>query len=554
MSVSLRVKILSVVLILLLALSSLAGIVSMNKIGDELEDIAEIDIPLSELLSEVEVHQLEQVVLLEKMLRAANVRSGEVNLKSLEKEVLSFNDKINGEIRRSEELAQKMTAAKDVLARQEGESVVAALNKIKQESVDFQKALSELVGRINAGNTVEAEALATRVEKEADELRHEVDALYKNVGQFTEKSAKHAEETEHIAVRMLIGVFVVGLIFGAALAFFIGRSITIPLARMQEIIDKAARDKDLTLRVSAESNDEIGRTGKAFNGLMGSFQEVLASVSATSETVAATAEEMAAASEQVAVASQQQAESASAMASAVEEMTVSITQITDHSNEARARADETNEISSQGGERVNCLLTDIHEVAEAVRSSAGTIGILDERSREIQGIVGVISSIAEQTNLLALNAAIEAARAGESGRGFAVVADEVRKLAERSGTATKEIASLIQSIQSTTQQAVSEMSDEVQQVNAEAEAAAEVGTMLTAMRDSSVRMKSAIHDVSASLKEQSVASTELAKHVERIAQMTEENSAAIQETATAASTLSDLASRMQGMVGQFRVA
>lgn len=554
MSVSLRVKILSAVLILLLALSSLAGIVSMNKIGDELEDIAEIDTPLSELLSELEVHQLEQEVLLEKMLRAANVRSGQANLKSLEKEVFSFNNKIDGEIRRSEELAQKMVAAKDVLARQEGESVVAALKKIKQESIDYQKALSELIGRIDAGNTVEAEALAIKVEKEADELRHEVDALHKNVWRFTEKSAKHAEEAEHTAVRILIGVFVVGLIFGAALAFFIGRSITIPLARMQEIIDKAGREKDLTLRVPAESNDEIGRTGKAFNGLMGSFQEVLASVSATSETVAATAEEMAAASEQVAIASQQQAESASAMASAVEEMTVSVTQITDHSNEARARADETNEISNQGGERVNRLLADIHEVADAVRSSAGTIGILDERSREIQGIVGVISSIAEQTNLLALNAAIEAARAGESGRGFAVVADEVRKLAERSGNATKEIASLIESIQSTTQQAVSEMSDEVQQVNAEAEAAAEVGTMLTAMRDSSVRMKSAIHDVSASLKEQSAASTELAKHVERIAQMTEENSAAVQETATAASTLSDLASRMQGMVGQFRVA
>lgn len=555
MSINLRVKLLSAVLILIVAIASLIGIVSMNKVGNELEDIAEIDIPLTEVLGELEVHQLEQEVFLEKMLRAAKVNSGHADLKSLEKELLAFNDKINGEIKRAGEIGQKMAAAaKDEHARQEGEKVMSALKRIEKESAEYQKELSELVGKINAGNLVEAEALAGKVEKEADTLTHELEALLKEVGQFTEKSAKHAEETEHTAIRTLIAVFVLGSLFGAGFAFYIGRSITVPLARMQEVIGLAARDKDLTLRVPADSNDEIGLTAKAFNSLMGNFQEVLASISQTSETVAATAEEMAAASEQVAVASQQQAESASSMASAVEEMTVSITQITDHANEARARADETNEVSKRGGERIDRLLTDIHHVAEAVRSSAGTIGVLDERSKEIQGIVGVISGIAEQTNLLALNAAIEAARAGESGRGFAVVADEVRKLAERSGKAAKEIAALIESVQSTTQQAVGEMSAEVREVNAEGEAAAEVGTMLTTMQDCSNRMTTAIHDVSASLKEQSTASAELAQHVERIAQMTEENSAAVQETATAASTLSDLASRMQCMVGQFRVA
>ena len=555
MSISLRIKFLSIVLILTIAITALTGILAMGKIGDQLEEIAETDIPLTEVIGDIEVHQLEQAVLLEKMLRAANIPNPHADLKALESGTIAFNDKINAELRKAEALASKMSSsATNEHARQEGAKVLSAIKKIEDEAAHYQREVAELVGKINAGKLAEAEVLAEKVEKEADGLGHALEALLKEIGQFTEHSAKEAESTEHTATRLLIAVFVLGTLFGAVFAFFIGRSISQPLARMQSVISRAAHDKDLTLRVPADSKDEIGQTAQAFNGLMSSFQEVLASVSQTSETVAATAEEMAAASEQVATASQEQAESASAMAAAVEEMTVSIVQISDHAAEAQNRADETGEVSSQGSAKIDLLLGNIRHVGETVRSSANTIGILDDRSKEIQGIVNVIHGIAEQTNLLALNAAIEAARAGESGRGFAVVADEVRKLAERSGKATKEIAGLIESIQQTTQQAVNEMSEEVREVNAEGEAANEVGQMLTAMQSCSSRMTVAIHDVSSALQEQKVASSDLAKHVEHIAQMTEENNAAVQETATAASTLSELASRMQSMVGQFRVA
>lgn len=552
MSISFRIKLLSAVLIMMIALASSAGIWSMKGIGNQLEDIAEQDIPLTEMLAKIEVYQLQQEVALEKMLRAAGIKNGSFT-KELAGGIKKLSTEIDNQIGTAENLAERMiTTAHSAEAETEATKVLAFIKKIEAEAAQYYKETDMLIVSIETGNMAAAEAQAAKVEKEADELGHHLEALLTEVSKFTESAAKEAEQTEHMAMKVLIGIFAGGVLIGIIFSMLIGRSITKPLDELRRIISGVVQNKDLTLRVPDGKNDEIGHTAQSFNGLMTSFQQALGSVSISAELVAVSAEGLAASSKQVSMASQSQAESTSAMAAAVEEMTVSVSTIADNAKDASARSDETKSISLQGSQIVEKLFNDIHQVAEAVRQSSGVIGTLGQRSQAIQGIVNVIRQIADQTNLLALNAAIEAARAGEQGRGFAVVADEVRKLAERSGRATVEIAAMIDDIQEATTNAVDQMSAMVLKVDSGATLAREAGSAIEKMTQAAEAVANSVTEVSMAIREQSAASNDLAQLVESIAHMTEENSSVGKETATSAITLGDLAAKLKITVREFR--
>jgi methyl-accepting chemotaxis protein len=555
MTIKARIQWLSAALIALIALAAFAGIWSMGRIGGQLEEIAEIDIPLTELISEIEVHQLQQEVVLEKLLRAARIHGEKQDAGALAASLRKFSAKVDQEIAAAGKLAEHMAkSAHNQEARAEGAKVSDALKKIEAEATQYHREMERLLARIEAGDIAGAEALAAKVENEADALEHHLEALLQEIEKFTAASAMEAEHSEQFAMKLLIAIFALGMAAGIVVSTLIGRSITRPLAHLQSIMGAVASQKDLTLRVPADSNDEIGQTGRAFNSLMDSFREVLGSVNSSAELVAAASEELAAASEQVAAASQSQADSAASMAASVEEMTVSVNTIADHAKDAMRRSAETGEFSRQGSETVDKLMADIQQVAATVRLASETIHSLGDRSQQIQGIVSVINEIAEQTNLLALNAAIEAARAGEQGRGFAVVADEVRKLAERSAKATQEIAAMIGGIQASTSEAVEQMAAGVRKVDAEELLAREVGGTIAKMTEGTNSVVTSITEVANAIREQGVASNDIAQRVESIAQMTEENNAAVQETATSSSSLGQLATKLQMMVGQFRIA
>jgi methyl-accepting chemotaxis protein len=241
------------------------------------------------------------------------------------------------------------------------------------------------------------------------------------------------------------------------------------------------------------------------------------------------------------------------MAATVEEVTVSINHVAERTVEADALSRESGAQAEQGGAVIERTVAEIGDVCNDVRDSSVKIAALQKQTESIGMVVKTIKEIADQTNLLALNAAIEAARAGEQGRGFAVVADEVRKLAERTTNSTHEIETTILAVQAGADDAVSRMQATMARVEAGVAAAREAGGAIRSIRDGSAEVVSHVAEISHSIREQGVASHSMAQVVERVAQMSEQNSAAAGQTAQSSALLQQLAGEMETAIRRYRI-
>ena len=343
-----------------------------------------------------------------------------------------------------------------------------------------------------------------------------------------------------------------------AVAVLLYLSMAFCLAVMQSVQELRAGARDLAsgnlrTRIDFSAHDELRLVAEQFNDMAGSFADVIGKVQSGADDVSGAAEVLANSASRVSHGSEQQSEAASSMAAAVEEMTVGIEEIASSASAAEGISSASGRLSAEGGSVVAKTVAEMERIATSVRDSATVIQNLGDQSARISTIVSSIKDIADQTNLLALNAAIEAARAGESGRGFAVVADEVRKLAERTAKATGEITGMVAAIQNGTGRAVETMQDGVVRVQEGVVLAGAAGTSMGQIHAGATQVVGAVADISAALREQGAASTEIARNVERIAQMAEQNSAEVRETAETAHRLESLAQKLRDEVSHFRI-
>jgi methyl-accepting chemotaxis protein len=383
-----------------------------------------------------------------------------------------------------------------------------------------------------------------------------INSMHEIEKELAEQIKSLADQKSNQAKRTLIMISLLGMVIltvSIGFSYWVCSSITSAVKMLNSTIGQIQRNKDLTLGLPVLGNDEIGQVAAALNGLMDNFRQSIGQVTISALNVLQCSESIASTSSQLASGTSHLSNSAAAMAVAIEEMGASIEQVADNAKQVQVITAESSELSELGTNVILKVETEMNGIADAVRQASVKMQELDEQSTEINSIIQVIREIADQTNLLALNASIEAARAGEQGRGFAVVADEVRSLSARTTNSAQEIATMIHKMQTVTRDAVTSMNIGVEKVNNEVTTTHNAGESIKKIQSASQQVTIAVMDICNAISEQSKASHEIGRQVERVAQMSEESYAASNSNAETAKEMKVLASHLQTIVASFKV-
>ncbi|VAW80356.1 Methyl-accepting chemotaxis protein I (serine chemoreceptor protein) [hydrothermal vent metagenome] len=296
-----------------------------------------------------------------------------------------------------------------------------------------------------------------------------------------------------------------------------------PLQATADVV-KALAEGDLTLTMDGEYQGQFAELKDAVNGSVNNLLEMVGEIRGTADNIGSSAGELSRGNTDLSQRTEEMASSLEETASSMEEMTSTVSQNADNARQANQLAAGAREQAEKGGEVVGRAV----DAMKAINNS----------SKEIADIIGVIDEIAFQTNLLALNAAVEAARAGEQGRGFAVVAAEVRNLAQRSAGAAKEIKSLIK--------------DSVDKVEEGSRLVDESGSTLEEIVNSVKKVSDIIAEIAAASEEQSTGIDQVNKAIGQLDEVTQQNAALVEEAAAASESMDEQAQGLSGLMSKFQ--
>ena len=353
-------------------------------------------------------------------------------------------------------------------------------------------------------------------------------------------------------IMIILGFTILSIIFGIMFAGLISSSIKKPVSRLQEIL-RRIREGDFTVRVDIEGRDEIGMIAQSLREMLGSMKNLIGEVKSVSGALASSAEELSSITKQFSSSVETQTEKATQIASAAEEMSVTVVDIAKNTSNILEESVTTSKVAKEGEEMTEKTAEEIKAIEAATERLQSIMGVLEERSRQIENVVTFIKDVAEQTNLLALNATIEAARAGEHGKSFAVVAGEIRKLAERTNKSTDEIAKVIKEIQ----QVVVDVKKEVEAVNSKVitgvELSEEASKILNEIANKAENLQQMIQSIASATEEMSTVADQIAQDINKVAEASRELNQGIEQTVQTAEEVAKLGTELKDAVEKFKV-
>ncbi|MCK9689195.1 methyl-accepting chemotaxis protein [Scleromatobacter humisilvae] len=333
-------------------------------------------------------------------------------------------------------------------------------------------------------------------------------------------AAAQAHRASLVSIVLMLVVGAAGIVAGV----WFSRRITRPVDYAVGVAEAIAAG-DLTSKVRVAGNDEVAQLMKALGVMQDSLGHVVGDVRANSESVATASSQISQGANDLSARTEEQAAALQQAAASMDQLGSTVRQNAENAMSANQLALGASTVARKGGDVVG-------EVVETMKG-------INDSSKRIVDIIGVIDGIAFQTNILALNAAVEAARAGEQGRGFAVVAGEVRSLAQRSADAAKEIKSLI--------------SASVERVEHGTQLVDRAGETMTEIVNSIARVTDIMGEISAASSEQSTGVSQIGDAISQMDQATQQNAALVEESAAAAESLKDQAHQLVQAVAVFKL-
>ena len=368
-------------------------------------------------------------------------------------------------------------------------------------------------------------------EKEAPGLQAAFTELEGHMALLSESVAKsgdalNAQSTQSVGLAKLA----IGVALALALAGMVGLGLVLsgrmtrPMAQAVRAADRLAQG-DLSAEIRPAGNDEIVQLLEAMKRMQGSFATIVRTVKANAESVSVASAQIAQGNNDLSSRTESQASALQQTAASMEQLSDTVRQNAANARQGNQLAQGASSVAARGGEVVS-------QVVETMKG-------INDSSKKIADIIGVIDGIAFQTNILALNAAVEAARAGEQGRGFAVVASEVRSLAQRSAAAAREIKGLIGA--------------SVERVEHGSALVGQAGATMKEVVASIQRVTDIMGDISAASSHQSEGVAQVGEAVSQMDQATQQNAALVEESAAAAESLRGQAIALVGAVAVFKL-